>query len=62
MTGAQESYLHTLAQEAGESVDDDLTKAEASRKINELQEKTGRGAHGRGKATSPGRRGQSTSR
>ena len=43
MTGAQESYLHTLAREAGEEVEDDLTKAEASEKIDELQEKTGRG-------------------
>ena len=43
MTGPQESYLHTLAQEAGESVDESLTKAEASKKIDELQEKTGRG-------------------
>jgi hypothetical protein len=43
MTGAQESYLHTLASEAGEGVDDDLTKAEASRRIDELQDKTGRG-------------------
>jgi Protein of unknown function (DUF3072) len=43
MTGAQESYLHTLASEAGESVEPDMTKAEASEKIDELQEKTGRG-------------------
>ena len=43
MTGPQASYLHTLAHEAGEQVDDDLTKAEASKKIDELQEKTGRG-------------------
>lgn len=43
MTGAQDSYVHTLAQEAGEQVDDDLTKAEAAKKIEELQEKTGRG-------------------
>ena len=44
MTGAQRSYLNTLASEAGESVDDaDLTKAEASKRIDELQEKTGRG-------------------
>ena len=43
MTGAQESYLHTLASEAGESVNDELTKAEASQRIDELQEKTGRG-------------------
>lgn len=43
MTGAQRSYLHTLATEAGEEVDDSLTKAEASKKIDELQQKTGRG-------------------
>lgn len=43
MTGAQNSYVHTLAQEAGEQVDDHMTKAEAAKKIEELQEKTGRG-------------------
>ena len=43
MTGAQNSYLHTLATEAGETVEPDMTKAEASEKIDELQEKTGRG-------------------
>ena len=43
MTGAQDSYLHTLAREAGEQVNEDLTKAEASEKIEELQDKTGRG-------------------
>jgi hypothetical protein len=43
MTGAQRSYLHTLAEEAGEAVEDDLTKAEASLRIDELQERTGRG-------------------
>jgi Protein of unknown function (DUF3072) len=43
MTGAQESYLNTLASEAGEEVENDLTKAEASKRIDELQEKTGRG-------------------
>ncbi len=42
MTGPQESYLRTLAQEAGEEVPDDLTKAEASRRIDALQERTGR--------------------
>jgi hypothetical protein len=42
MTGPQESYLHTLAREAGTDVPDDLTKAQASEKIEELQEKTGR--------------------
>jgi hypothetical protein len=43
MTGAQRSYLHTLAEEARENVDDALTKAEASKKIDDLQEKSGRG-------------------
>jgi hypothetical protein len=43
MTGAQESYLHTLATEAGEEVENDLTKAEASKRIDELRDKTGRG-------------------
>ena len=43
MTGAQRSYLQTLADEAGEEVDLNLTKAEASKKIDELQQKTGRG-------------------
>lgn len=47
MTGAQESYLRTLASEAGEEVDSNLTKAEASKRIDELQEKTGRGKPGR---------------
>jgi hypothetical protein len=47
MTGAQRSYVHTLAEEAGEQVDDDMTKAEASKKIYELQNKTGRGKGGR---------------
>ena len=44
MTGPQESYLETLAQEAGEEVDHDLTKADASKLIDELQERTGRGS------------------
>ena len=43
MTGAQRSYLQTLAEEAGESVDENLTKAEASKRIDELQARTGRG-------------------
>jgi Protein of unknown function (DUF3072) len=47
MTGAQESYLRTLASEAGEEVEPGLTKAEASKRIDELQEKTGRGKGGR---------------
>jgi hypothetical protein len=44
ITGAQHSYLHTLASEAHEKVEDELTKAEASKKIEELQQKTGRGS------------------
>ena len=43
-TGAQRSYLHTLATEAGEDIDENLTKGEASKKIEELQQKTGRGS------------------
>ncbi len=43
MTGAQASYLKTLSEEAGEEFDETLTKAEASKKIDALQEKTGRG-------------------
>jgi hypothetical protein len=43
MTGAQRSYLETLAREAGEEMDPNLTKAEASKRIEELQQKTGRG-------------------
>ena len=42
-TGAQRSYLQTLAEEASESVPGDLNKADASKKIDELQGKTGRG-------------------
>jgi len=44
MTGPQRSYLQTLAREAGESVDENMSKAEASKRIDELQAKTGRGA------------------
>jgi hypothetical protein len=43
MTGAQASYLKTLSQEAGEPFDENLSKADASRRIEELQAKTGRG-------------------
>ena len=43
MTGAQDSYVHTLARKAGEEVPDEMTKAEASMKIDELREKTGSG-------------------
>ncbi len=43
MTGAQKSYLQTLAQQAGELAPDDLSKADASKRIDELQDRTGRG-------------------
>jgi hypothetical protein len=42
MTGAQRSYLETLASEAGERVEEDLTKAEASKRIDELRGKSPR--------------------
>lgn len=47
MTGPQRSYLKTLCHEAGEEFDETLTKAEASRRIDELQAKTGRDAQNR---------------
>lgn len=43
MTEAQRSYLHTLAGEAKVEIDENMTKAEASKKIEELQDVTGRG-------------------
>lgn len=43
MTGAQASYLQTLSEEAGEEFDPELNKADASKKIDELQHQTGRG-------------------
>jgi hypothetical protein len=43
MTGAQASYLKTLCEEADEEFDPSLTKAEASKRIDELQQLTGRG-------------------
>jgi hypothetical protein len=43
MTGAQASYLRTLSEEADEGFDAGLSKAEASKRIEELQAKTGRG-------------------
>ena len=43
MTGAQASYLETLSRQTGERVDGDLTKAEASERIDELRDKAGLG-------------------
>ncbi|MDX1541934.1 MAG: DUF3072 domain-containing protein [Geminicoccaceae bacterium] len=43
MTGAQASYLKTLSEEANEPFDANLSKAAASKRIDELQAKTGRG-------------------
>ena len=42
MTGAQASYLKTLCDEAGEEFDPTLSKAQASKRIDELPQ-TGRG-------------------
>jgi hypothetical protein len=48
MTGAQRSYLKTLSEEAHVDFDENLTKADASRRIDELQQMTGRGRGGGG--------------
>jgi hypothetical protein len=37
MTAAQRSYLETLCRETGEEFDDTLSKAEASKRIDELR-------------------------
>ena len=42
MTAAQRSYLETLAEDTGEAVDDNLTKAEASKLIDELRDRSPR--------------------
>jgi hypothetical protein len=42
-TAAQKSYLATLAREAGEDAPEDLTKAEASKLIDDLRQRAGRG-------------------
>ena len=42
MTAAQRSYLETLAREAGEDVQEGLSKAEASKRIDELRERSPR--------------------
>ena len=52
MTGPQQSYLETLAREAGEEVPADLTKAQASEMIDRLQATTGRGQDSSSSSTS----------
>jgi hypothetical protein len=42
MTAAQRSYLETLARDSGEAFDESLTKADASKKIDELRERSPR--------------------
>ena len=42
MTAAQRSYLETLAQDTGEQVPEDLTKADASKLIDELRDRSPR--------------------
>ncbi|MGU3294675.1 DUF3072 domain-containing protein [Williamsia sp. M5A3_1d] len=42
MTGAQRSYLDTLARDAGETLSADLTKAQASEEIERLRAATDR--------------------
>ena len=54
MTGAQRSYLKTLSEEAKVPFSDDLSKAEASKRIDELQHKTGRGVASSQNADEPG--------
>jgi Protein of unknown function (DUF3072) len=51
VTGAQRSYLKTLSEEAHEPFDENLTKAEAPKRIEELQQKTGRGVSGQGQSS-----------
>ena len=42
MTPAQRSYLETLARDTGDEFNEDMTKAEASKKIDELRERSPR--------------------
>jgi Protein of unknown function (DUF3072) len=42
-TAAQRSYLETLSREAKEEPPRPLTKADAAKRIEQLQERTGRG-------------------
>jgi hypothetical protein len=42
MTAAQRSYLETLCRETGEEFDETLSKADASKRIDELRERSPR--------------------
>ena len=42
MTDAQRSYLETLSRETGEAFDDSLSKADASKRIDELRQRSPR--------------------
>jgi hypothetical protein len=42
MTAAQRSYLETLCHDTGETLDETLTKAEASKRIDELRSRSPR--------------------
>jgi hypothetical protein len=42
MTAAQRSYLETLCRETGEAFDETLSKADASKRIDELRERSPR--------------------
>jgi hypothetical protein len=46
MTGAQRSYLKTLSDEAKVPFEENLTKAEASKRIDELRQQSDRLADG----------------
>jgi Protein of unknown function (DUF3072) len=62
MTGPQASYLKTLCQEAKAEFDESLTKAQASRRIDELQKLTGRGSSPKRGRGSPRNRGETKAR
>ena len=61
MTGPQASYLKTLCQEARAEFDETLTKAQASRRIDELQKLTGRGSSSRRGRGAVGNKGETKS-
>ena len=45
MTDAQRSYLETLCRETGEEFDDSLSKADASKRIDDLRGRSPRLSH-----------------